>query len=132
MLIFYAQASSLMRWFVFQKTRFKKLALIRGLTVFAGLLDSLGNSDEIEAGKWSQSEDLLDCPNADSPQDRKLSPPFMAVLSESRIRSGSDPSISKNPPIDHTKKGGLCSRSQESSVTSPKSSELFVFVHKGH
>ena len=93
--------------------------------LFSGLLDSLGHSDDLE-GKWSnsQSEDLLDCPTGlDSTLDRKVSPPFIAVLgSESRIRSGSDPSISKQAPVDQ-KKVVPCSRSQENSVTSPKSSE---------
>ena len=82
----------------------------------SGLLDSFGTSEDIESC-WT--EDHLDCPSSNESFERKVSPPYITVLSDSKCRSGSDPTISRQPAIDQ-KKG---SRSQENSITSPKSSK---------
>ena len=84
----------------------------------AGLFDSLGTSEEGGTLQWSNSDEL-DCPS-DNSFDRKVSPPFLEVLSESRTRSGSDPSISlegskKKAEQQHRKS------SQENASSSPKS-----------
>ena len=90
---------------------------------FSGLLDSFGTSEDIESC-WT--EDHLDCPSSNESFDRKISPPYITVLSDTKCRSGSDPTISRQPAIDQ-KKG---SRSQENSITSPKSSRQSTFPYK--
>ena len=89
---------------------------------FSGLLDSFGTSEDIESC-WT--EDHLDCPSSNDSFDRKISPPYITVLSDTKCRSGSDPTISRQPAIDQ-KKG---SRSQENSITSPKSSRQSTFPY---
>jgi hypothetical protein len=58
----------------------------------------LGNSDDSD-GRWNHSDEQQEVgPTANSCTfDRKVSPPFLAVLSDSRVRSGSDPTISMHP-----------------------------------
>ena len=91
------------------------------LNFFPGLLDSFGTSEDIESC-WT--EDHLDCPSSNESFERKVSPPYITVLSDSKCRSGSDPTISRQPAIDQ-KKG---SRSQENSITSPKSSKAPINI----
>ena len=83
-----------------------------------GLFDSLSTSDPDPSLQWNTSDEL-DCPS-DNSFDRKVSPPFLDILTESRTRSGSDPSIS----LDGNNKKKLSEHrksSQEATPSSPKS-----------
>ena len=106
--------------------------------LFAGLLDSLGGSEDIDAKWTSQStEELLGVSGppetgSSSFESRKLSPPLLAVLGDSsRCRSGSDPSISK-PGFSNSDKASIGSfadrkarnNSTDTSFSSPKSSKF--------
>lgn len=88
------------------------------LLLFAGLFDSLGNSEEIEGRYWSHSQEL-DCPKSSS-FDQKISPPL--ALSEPRTtRSDSDPNLSKKL-LEHRK-----SSQENYGTTSPKSARRNPF-----